>query len=103
MNLPPELPQGWSISDFPDPPIWRWLFGQDLLGYHTNQKMPGRWAFVAPLWMPSTGAAGVLAALWFVAHAGRRGRQLAGKCTGCGYDLSGLTGPCPECGKEREA
>lgn len=25
-----------------------------------------------------------------------------GLCTACGYDLTGITGPCPECGKERE-
>ena len=24
------------------------------------------------------------------------------KCVACGYDLSGITGPCPECGSERE-
>jgi hypothetical protein len=23
-----------------------------------------------------------------------------GRCVGCGYDLSGVTGPCPECGRK---
>jgi hypothetical protein len=23
-----------------------------------------------------------------------------GRCVGCGYDLSGVSGKCPECGKE---
>ena len=30
-------------------------------------------------------------------------RRRRGACAACGYDLSGITGPCPERGKEREA
>jgi hypothetical protein len=50
----------------------------------------------------------VFAGAFALAHQGslmgrrwwRRGR---GRCPVCAYDLTGLTGPCPECGKEREA
>lgn len=33
----------------------------------------------------------------------RSARRRRGRCLGCGYDLSGGTGQCPECGRERTA
>jgi hypothetical protein len=29
-------------------------------------------------------------------------RRLAGQCSACTYDITGITGPCPECGREQE-
>lgn len=29
----------------------------------------------------------------------RRARSGPGRCRGCGYDLAGISGPCPECGR----
>jgi len=59
-------------------------------------------AIQLPLCMPATTAGIVLAGTWAW---GRQAsvRARCGYCASCGYDLTGLTGPCPECGKEREA
>ena len=32
----------------------------------------------------------------------RRAAARFGRCLSCGYDLSGLVGPCPECGRDSE-
>ena len=59
----------------------------------------GRWGltWMVPLWIPATGAGLALGAVWL---AGRRAATRAshGLCPSCGYDLTGITGPCPECG-----
>lgn len=61
--------------------------------------VPGR--LVLPLWLPLMASA---TALWLLWRVGFERRQLAlvGRCSGCGYDLAGITGPCPECGTEQE-
>ena len=40
----------------------------------------------------------VLPALWLAGFLRRRRRAAAGLCPGCGYDLRGTPGRCPECG-----
>jgi hypothetical protein len=35
---------------------------------------------------------------WWVVYHSRRDRRLPGHCRGCGYDLRGSQGQCPECG-----
>ena len=59
------------------------------------------WGVVLPLWMPATASGAVLVGLWVVGVHQRR-RAMAGHCNRCGYDLSGIIGPCPECGREKE-
>jgi hypothetical protein len=63
-------------------------------------KFPaGDWCLCVTLWLP---AAGFLAASAVAALLHRRGRIVAGRCGGCGYDLAGLapSAACPECGAE---
>jgi len=64
--------------------------------------VPRLWMVYIPLWMPLL-ASGL--ALWSTFLIGRtaRLRTVRGLCPTCRYDLTGITGPCPECGKEREA
>jgi len=59
---------------------------------------PNRLVFV-PHWL-AAGAFGVLPVAWFVGRVRRRRRACGGgRCTACGYDLTGnASGVCPECG-----
>ncbi len=53
-----------------------------------------------PLWIPLAIAFTMLtisARPWFL-RARTASRLRRGRCTACGYDLTGLTGRCPECG-----
>jgi len=59
------------------------------------------WEVVLPLWIPTAAATSAHVATYFVSRRSRRWR-CAGRCSACGYDLTGITGPCPECGSERE-
>jgi hypothetical protein len=53
-----------------------------------------------PMWMPVAASSVAL----MVAHKGSSGRKhpRTGHCRSCGYDITGITGPCPECGQEGE-
>lgn len=51
-----------------------------------------------PLSIPAAAASTVLAASWLASTRARRRQIGAGICPSCAYDLTGLTGPCPECG-----
>ncbi|MCC7387317.1 MAG: hypothetical protein IT431_00970 [Phycisphaerales bacterium] len=55
---------------------------------------------VVPLWLTFMLAAVALWAAWRFGFE-RRQRALAGCCVGCGYDLTGIDGVCPECGQGR--
>jgi hypothetical protein len=82
------------------------LPGAHALGFTLHQEWwpprnRHRWRFVLPLWIPAAGAALTLGAVSFVSRR-ERTRAGAGHCSFCAYDLSGITGPCPECGSERE-
>ena len=51
-----------------------------------------------PIWTIGTCAGVGLLGAWYL---GRRDRlwARAGQCGRCGYDLTGIDGPCPECGR----
>lgn len=51
-----------------------------------------------PLWWPMTICAVSSAALFYDDRRSRRWTR-EGRCVGCGYDLSGASGKCPECGR----
>jgi hypothetical protein len=54
---------------------------------------------LVPCWMLSVMAA-LLPAMWFGTHLKWRVRLKNGRCTSCGYNLTGnISGVCPECGK----
>lgn len=55
--------------------------------------------FAGDLVLYSTAWASLLFAPGWIRSAARRRR---GACVQCGYELSGITGPCPECGGDRE-
>ena len=62
-------------------------------------SIPFGWFLQFPIWFVAAAAALVLGPMWFVGRKVRRWRD-AGRCPSCGYDLTGTTGPCPECGGE---
>ena len=52
-----------------------------------------------PLWLPCAVAVVSTAFLFYRdRRSARRSRE--GRCVGCGYDLSGVSAKCPECGRE---
>ena len=55
------------------------------------------WAGRLPLWMPATGSLLVLSAGLLTCWRERAWTR-QGRCPSCAYDLTGITGPCPECG-----
>lgn len=78
-----------------------WITGEASLYQHWwpwDLWSPG--LVIVPLWLPATLAA---VSLTWTSLVGRHARvqRRRGFCPSCGYDLTGLTGPCPECGRER--
>ncbi|HZW06485.1 MAG TPA: hypothetical protein VFF65_05125 [Phycisphaerales bacterium] len=73
------------------------LAGGPLLGQQTANRV-----LLAPIIL-----VGALAGIAFIIGriVRRRSRRQARviTCPSCAYDLTGITGPCPECGKERQA
>lgn len=72
------------------------------LGFWLSRVHRPDWRMAVPCW-PILLLAGVPSALWLLRLRNwrrRRGRQAAGLCPACGYDLraSPPAGPCPECG-----
>lgn len=63
----------------------------------TDPSYAGFWAILIPLWIPAGGASIVLGSAFFISRR-ERIRVQDGHCPSCGYDLTGITGPCPECG-----
>ncbi|QKK09760.1 MAG: hypothetical protein HND58_17380 [Planctomycetota bacterium] len=74
--------------------------GVTTLGVYGPGVIYSKQDFVLPLWLTLSLS---LAALWGVWRFGleERRREVEGRCVGCGYDLSGTEGVCPECGGER--
>jgi hypothetical protein len=65
-------------------PGWAWGFKLD-----TGPQ----WHVAIPLWLPFVVAVAFAAGLWRLDR-----RRPPGCCARCGYDLTGITGACPECG-----
>jgi hypothetical protein len=80
-------------------PGWHWDFqssGTQWLSWPSRSQWGG--AYV-PLWVPLLTVAAATAALWYLDRRSVRWSH-EGRCVGCGYDLSGVSGKCPECGRE---
>jgi len=96
--LPDSIPVGWSVRGVRHVSLavgWSWQIT------HMPPATPQAGAELTsiPLYVPFALLAGPVALA--VYRGVRRGRgALEGRCDDCGYDLAGLTGPCPECGKE---
>ncbi len=60
------------------------------------------WGAVLPLWVPAAASGALLVGFWR-ARVRQRRRAMVGRCPRCAYDLTGITGPCPECGKALRA
>jgi hypothetical protein len=63
---------------------------------------PQYWCIRAPLWIPALCATIVLAAAWRIGQRAHRSHDRGVHCLACGYDLTGIRGKCPECGREPE-
>jgi hypothetical protein len=94
----------WSVGSFANRgrPYWRLPVQNRFLGFVGSYPQSGLTAIHLPLWIPASAAAIVLVPLGLVEMTTRR-RLREGACRSCAYDLTGITGPCPECGKERNA
>jgi hypothetical protein len=86
-----------------------WRFGEfsgiDWEGPSWHVASRNNYVIQLPMWIPMAFAGVALvtsAALWR-RDCSYNTRARRGRCLSCGYDLSGITGPCPECGKERKA
>ncbi len=82
---------------------WRALPTFEWTGDVTTPPPPGsrlnvRWQLMVPLY-PFFLALGIPAFLMLRNDWRQRRRARIGKCRNCGYDISGITGPCPECGQ----
>lgn len=60
----------------------------------------GAEVLLIPLWIPALGAAMVAVGAWIVDW-WLRERKHDGHCRTCGYNLPGIDGPRPECGKRQ--
>jgi len=99
-HAPFEMERGWHVEGLAWP-RWRWPVGEHVLGFYDEVRPPGIWRVQIPLWVAITLAAVAFTPAYFAGYKGRRWRATR-HCTTCRYDLTGLTGPCPECGKERQ-
>lgn len=82
--------RGWGIAGFED---WSTMW---LPSYTSFSALP---YVLLPLWLPTAFFA---ACCWFLCVMPlfrRRSRRKLGLCVGCGYDLRGSSGACPECGQ----
>jgi hypothetical protein len=79
-----------------DRPGWSW-YGMYWAG-GAKRKRGHSWAVGAPLYVPLAPLAlSTIVLLSLDRQAVRWSRE--GRCLGCGYDLSGVSGKCPECGR----
>ncbi len=61
---------------------------------------PGQYQITVPLYLPFLAFVLVAGVLFYRDR--QSGARMSG-CAACGYDLSGVAGKCPECGKEAPA
>jgi hypothetical protein len=64
-----------------------------------KRKRGRSWAVGTPIYVPLAPIAISTIVLFFRDRRRVRWRR-EGRCVGCGYDLSGVSGTCPECGRE---
>ncbi|MCC7387300.1 MAG: hypothetical protein IT431_00885 [Phycisphaerales bacterium] len=91
---------GWQAWGFSREHYW-WPKSKFFYYVHPRNRGP-RWGICIPLWIPAACSGLTLGGLLVI---GRRGRALArkGHCPTCNYDLTGITGVCPECGMSVDA
>jgi hypothetical protein len=89
----PQGPAGWHMRRFHWPLSWP----EGVLCEWTARRK----IVWVPLWIPAYAAALVLVPMWLVGRSRRR-KHPGVLCPSCAYDLTSITGPCPECGSERE-
>lgn len=88
----PDGTRGTEVIGMDDP-HWLWPGETGFV-----EASDGLWGAVLPLWIPAAVSGGVLLAL-ARSHLRERRRAMVGCCTKCGYDLAGIDGVCPECGR----
>jgi len=87
-------PPGWSAYCEPGAPQWDWPSVQFL----RSSRASHLWLLHLPLWVPALSAGVVCGAVIIIERwNGRR----AGHCAAGGYDLVGISGPLPECGRQQ--
>jgi len=96
----PSSRPGWHALGHDRPRLW-WPSGVEWVEWVRAPDGTLFFDVFVPLWIPGAAAAILLAPTWFAAHRERRRCQLH-SCTTCRYDLTGITGPCPECGGEKQ-
>jgi hypothetical protein len=91
-SLDPSPGPGWHLYTEARTPGWDW----DLQWSADAHSC----LVLVPLYIPFTLLALPTA---FLFHRDRRSVRWPreGRCVGCGYDLSGVSGKCPECGRVR--
>ncbi|MBX3359710.1 MAG: hypothetical protein KF745_14920 [Phycisphaeraceae bacterium] len=98
-NLGAYTTMGWSVGglwfQMGRPFTLRWWPEEGVVRYWDDGSGNANWSVSLPLWMPTLAGAAVVMAV-------RRARRPATQCAGCGYDCTGLSGDCPECGKGRK-
>ncbi len=106
---PLSPPPYYAREDFSTGPIldsgeygWRAMPTFEWTGDVTTPPPPGsrlnvRWQLMVPLY-PFFLALGIPSLLMLRTTLKRRREARQGKCNSCGYDLTGIAGPCPECG-----
>jgi hypothetical protein len=92
----PSAVSGWRVHGWDWSLRW-WHGGLGFVEWTRGKDGVPFFGLLVPLWMPAAAAALVLACTWFVGRSSRRNAG-AGLCPTCAYDLTGITGPCPECG-----
>jgi hypothetical protein len=82
---------GWHIEGERRIPEWRWK-----VRWSTELRIQ---QIAVPLYLPLAVLA--LPTVWLFYRDRRSVRwSREGRCAGCGYDLSGVSGKCPECGRD---
>lgn len=87
---------GWDLRGYRHP---RWWASDIHIVLVTFPDAPTAGSAYLPIWPAAAIAAIVLIGTGVTGRGGRI-RARGCRCKACAYDLTGITGPCPECGKE---